>query len=132
MKKTILAVLIALATSVLSGCSVLQSTSQPQKGKTVVLDMKVIQTLSQHSALALTKVSGYSVYLGDVVKVISETGIMYDDLVLKGRFVLVGTYTYETKKETIKTVPVYMSSSEYKNIVNSRRNIEAVVSLLNY
>lgn len=132
MKKSIIAALIAFFMAAVTGCSVLQSTSQPQKGQTVVLDMKVIQTLSQHSALAITKGSGYSVYLGDVVKIISETGIMYDNLVFRGRFVLVGTYTYETKKETIKTVPVYMRRSEYKSIVNSGRNIEAVVSLLNY
>lgn len=113
--------------TVFSGCSVLQSSSPAQKGQTVSLEMKVVQTLSPHSALARTKGDGTYSYIGDMVKVVSETSLMYDNFVFKGRFVLVDTYTYTTTAETEKTVPVYISRS----ILDSGRDISAVVSLLN-
>ncbi len=122
---------MALALAAFAGCSALQPSSQAQKCRIVSLDIKVKQTLGPHSALALTKGSGIYYYIGDMVKVVSETDLMYDDLVIKGRFVLVDTYTYTTADESVKTVPVYISHSEYKKILDSGRDINAVVSLLN-
>ena len=50
----------------------------------------------------------------NVYKIVTETNILYDGQIIGGRWVLVDTYTYETKDERIKTVPVLMPLSEYK------------------
>lgn len=99
---------------------------QSPKVNTSKIDMQVFQTLDKHVALANTKGDGYTIYLGDVCMVMSETEIMYDNRVFKDSFVLVGTYSYETRSGIMKTVPAYVLYSEYKNIINSGRSIENV------
>ena len=39
---------------------------------------------------------------------------VWDGKKISGYYILVDTYTYETKKGMIKTVPVYVLTSEYK------------------
>ncbi|MGM9754004.1 MAG: hypothetical protein ACI3ZK_08165 [Candidatus Cryptobacteroides sp.] len=46
--------------------------------------------------------------------IVTNTNILYDGQVVEGTWVLVDTYTYETKNNNIKTVPVLMPLSEYK------------------
>ncbi len=71
------------------------------------LSVKIFQTLDKNSALART--SDY-----DVVKLVTMEEMYYDGKKITGTFVLVDTYTYETKKGDYKTVPVYIRYSEYK------------------
>lgn len=71
------------------------------------LTVKIFQTLNKNEALAFTEQF-------DVVKIVTVTDMYYDGKQIKGNFTLVGTYTYETEKERIKTVPVFVLTSEYK------------------
>lgn len=64
------------------------------------LSVEIFQTLSQTEALAWTK--DYK-----VVKLVTESEILYDGKKVKGEHRLIDTYTYATKGESIKTVPVY-------------------------
>lgn len=123
--------MMALAILSVSSCSA-SRTAQSSGIQTVNLDMKVFQTLTKHSALARTRGDGHYIYIGDVVKIISESSIMYDDLIFKGKFVLVDTYTYTTTNDKVKTVPVYMPYPEYKVLVNSGRPVSYVIEGLNY
>ncbi len=73
--------------------------------------VKVIQVLPDGSALACTrKPNEYSdLFLGPVVRLAATPGISYyDDLVIStgGVLKIVDTYTYETRNEREKTVPV--------------------------
>ena len=74
------------------------------------MKLKVFQTLSRSEALC-TQEGSNSI---DVYKIVTETNILYDGQIIGGTWVLVDTYTYETKDERIKTVPVFMPLSEYK------------------
>ena len=74
------------------------------------MELKVFQTLSRNEALC-TQEGSNSI---DVYKIVTETNILYDGQIIGGTWVLVDTYTYETKDERIKTVPVFMPLSEYK------------------
>lgn len=71
----------------------------------------IFQTLSKGAALVRVKTSEYR---SSVVKIVTDSEVYYDDKEIKGVFVRIGTYTYETMKETTKTVPVYIRESEYK------------------
>lgn len=71
------------------------------------LSVEIFQTLSKYEALACT--SDWK-----VVKVITSEDVYYDGKSLSGTYVLVDTYTYETKDERIKTVPVYRKKSELR------------------
>ena len=66
----------------------------------------IFQTLDSGSALALDDNF-------NVVRFITNEEIYYDGLVVKGRFRLVDTYTYETTQGRVKVVPVYVRLSEY-------------------
>lgn len=70
------------------------------------LNLKIFQTLGKHQALAWT--THY-----DIVKIITLDNIYYDGKQIKGDFILVDTYTYETTQGIVKTVPVYVLTSEY-------------------
>lgn len=70
-----------------------------------------MQTLDKGSALLSVKISDFK---SSVVKIVSDQEIYYDDKKITGNFVFIGTYTYETKGNSIKTVPVYIRESEYK------------------
>lgn len=77
------------------------------------LELKIFQTLNESEALATTK-------KGDVVKIITKEDLYYDGNVIKGKFVLIDTYTYQTVVKAgdtdeykQKTVPVFIKASEY-------------------
>ena len=127
--------LIILSCLVLSSCSVLSTSSTGFQVKypsgTRYLDVKILQTLSKHSALAYLK-GQYGNYYGDLIKIVTEKDMYYDDLIVQGYFVLVSTYSYTTNAGYQKTVPVYIKLSEYREIVSANRDIAKVVDYLNY
>ena len=75
--------------------------------ETSYLSLKIIQTLGKGEALAVTEKY-------DIVKIASLSDIYYDGKRIEGKFTLLGTYTYQTKKGDWKTVPVFVRTSEYK------------------
>ena len=131
MKKVII---LLIAFFAISACSTLTSSQNNASVKTPqgtrYLDVKIMQTLDKNSALAHVK-DKYGSYYGDLVKIITEKDMYYDDLVVQGYFVLVSTYTYITKSEIQKTVPVYIKLNEYREIEKSGRDIKTVVACLN-
>lgn len=70
------------------------------------LNLSIFQTLSKHEALAYT--NNY-----DVVKIETATDTYYDGKKISGYFTLVDTYSYTTRDDFYKTVPVYVLTSEY-------------------
>lgn len=71
------------------------------------LEVRIFQTLNQHSALAFS--DGFS-----TVMIVSEEDTYYDDKKITGKFVLIGTYSYQNKEGDTKTVPLYIRYSEYQ------------------
>ncbi|MDD7083584.1 MAG: hypothetical protein PUI22_07085 [Bacteroidales bacterium] len=119
MREIVKHLIMLLAVSLLlSSCGIVTntaSTSNPniigtKLGDRCNLNLKVFQTLSKTEALC-TQEGSYSM---DVYKIVTETNILYDGQIIGGTWVLVDTYTYETKDNSIKTVPVLMPLSEYK------------------
>lgn len=100
--------LIIACLCLLGSCGVLNKAPQVD-----ILNLKVFQTLSKTEALART--SDF-----DVVKVIILDDLVYDGKEYSGVFVLVDTYTYTTREDIQKTVPVYMRRSDYRKI-NKRK-----------
>jgi len=84
-----------------------QNMSDISRDKTS-LSLKVFQTHTPFEGLAFTPD-------GDVVKLRTVTVEVYDGLKIKGKFVKVGTYKYETSSGSIKTVPVFVPKSDYKD-----------------
>ena len=120
MKEIVKHLIMLLAVSLLlSSCGIVTNTASTSNPNTIGtklgdrcnLNLKVFQTLSRNEALCMEK-SLYS--SNDVYKIITESNLLYDGQVISGRWVLVDTYTYETKDNRIKTVPVLMPLSEYK------------------
>ncbi len=73
---------------------------------------RVIQTMGKHEGLASD--SNF-----DIVKIITNDEIIYDDKKLSGKWVLVDTYTYTTVKERVKTVPVFIPYKQYKEAIEN-------------
>ena len=114
MRKIVKHLIMLLAVSLLlSSCGIFSigAASGKNIGDRCVLKLEVFQTLSRNEALCI-ETSLYS--SNDVYKIITESNLLYDGQVISGTWVLVDTYTYETKDERIKTVPVFMPLSEYK------------------
>lgn len=90
--------------------------------ETAYLDVKIFQTLNENEALAFKESfasqyhTGVKSYYGDTVVVISFEEMLYDGKTMEGSFVLLSTYRYETKGGDIKTVPVYIRSSEFDEV----------------
>lgn len=108
-----------LAVSILlSSCGIVTNTASisypytigTKLGDRCNLKLTVIQTLSKNEALCLQEGASFI----NVYKIVTNTNILYDGQVVGGTWVLVDTYTYETKDNNIKTVPVLMPLSEYK------------------
>ena len=70
--------------------------------------MRIFQALNSHEALATS-----SDNTNIVVKLITTEDTFYDGKRVSGTYIMVDTYTYENKLETIKTVPVFIKVSEY-------------------
>lgn len=101
--------IIAIACVCLLGsCGALTKSPQAE-----ILKLKVFQTLSKTEALAWT--SDY-----DVVKVIILDDFVYDGKEYSGVFVLVDTYTYTTREDIQKTVPVYIKRSDYRKLYKGK------------
>lgn len=79
-------------------------------GDRCILTLEVFQTLSRNEALCIQEGS-FSI---DVCKIVTETSILYDGQIISGTWVLVDTYTYKTKNNNIKTVPVLMPLSDFR------------------
>jgi len=69
------------------------------------LDVRIFQTLDEQSALASSENL-------DVVKIITGGEVYYDGKHVSGRFQFMETYTYITKENVSKTVPVYQKVDE--------------------
>lgn len=81
-----------------------------EHGKARYLYVEIFQTLSKYEALARTK--DY-----DVVKIETGSEVYYDGKNVSGNFCLAGTYTYTTKEDRQKTVPVYIREDDYKSLM---------------
>ena len=111
MKKTLLFALMLL---LVSSCSALKDfTSQNRKP----LDVEIIQTLSINEALAIDNQF-------HIFKLESFEETYYDGKRVNGNFYRIGTYTYETKDNIQKTVPVYMRLSEYRKLKKNNQIIK--------
>ena len=108
-------IMLLTASLLLSSCGIVTNTgtvsTTTKLGDRCNMELKVFQTLSRSEALCM-ETRLYS--SNDVYKIITESNLLYDGQVISGTWVLVDTYTYETKDERIKTVPVFMPLSEYK------------------
>ena len=96
-----------------SSCSVFTraSLSHATIGDKCHFNATIFQAVNSHEALATTSRDPSSI----VVKLITSEDTYYDGKIVSGTFIMVDTYTYENKQETIKTVPVFIKASE-KNI----------------
>lgn len=88
------------------------------------LSLRIFQTLNEHEALAFTR--SY-----DVVKIIANSDIYFDDKKLYGDFKLVDTYNYITTKGVKKTVPVYKcigeSSYDFYNYYGQQKQLSVKI-----
>ena len=98
--------LLTVALLATSSCSIFKNNINSEQ---TYLSVEIFQTLSKDSALALTTGWDY-----DVVMIITSEDVYYDGKKISGTFVLVDTYTYESKGSGIKTVPVYRRKSEIR------------------
>lgn len=100
-------ILLSLLVSFLfTSCAAMNS---GQRVETTYLSVEIFQTLGKNAALARTRD-------WKVVKIESLEDMYYDGKAISGTFVLVDTYTYETKNEVTKTVPVYIRLEEYRKL----------------
>lgn len=75
--------------------------------KKTYLNLTIFQTYEgNRAALAWTK--NY-----DVVKIETVFDVYYDGKQINGNFTLIDTYSYETRGERVKTVPVFVLTREY-------------------
>ena len=102
-------VLLVFISSILTSCGIL--INNIESSDLTYLSIEIIQTISKTEALAWTNDS-------KVVKLETTSEIYYDGKEIYGNFILVGTYNYITKKGIIKTVPVYVRTTEYKKRIN--------------
>ena len=99
MKKFILLILVCM----LSSCAITRSNMHTE----FFFKATVFQVLDSNEALAWDDNL-------NVIKIITNDEIYYDGLRISGRYILVDTYTYETRAHQIKVVPVYVRLSEYR------------------
>lgn len=77
-------------------------------GDMIYMQLEIFQATSAHDALARNSE-------GMVVKISSDKELLFNDKVLVGYFVFLGTYTYETKQEILATVPEMMPLKDFQN-----------------
>ena len=111
MKKTLLLLSVSILL-LLSSCSIFTRTSLTNAsiGDKCYLKATIFQAVNSHEALATTSRELNSI----VVKLITSEDTYYDGKIVSGTFIMVDTYTYESKQEIVKTVPVFIKVSEYK------------------
>jgi hypothetical protein len=110
MKKVLLLLLSISVLLFVSSCSVFNraSLSSARIGDKCYLNVKIFQAFNSHEALATSAEMG-----NIVVKLITAEDTFYDGKRVSGTYIMVDTYTYENKLETVKTVPVFIKVSEY-------------------
>ena len=107
MKKLLSILILTISTLCVTSCGIMNNNINAEQTN---LNVEIFQTLSKTSALAHTSLwSDYK-----VVKIVTTKDVYYDGKQISGLFVLVDTYTYETKDGRIKTVPVYQRKSELR------------------
>lgn len=111
MKNTTLLFSALLLLLFVSSCSIFtrSTLSNASIGDKCYLNATIFQAVNNHEALATTSQAPNSI----VVKLITSEDTFYDGKRVSGNFIMVDTYTYENKQETIKTVPVFIKVSEY-------------------
>ena len=112
MKRKLLPLFSISILLLVSSCSIFTraSLSNATIGDKCYLNATIFQAVNSHEALATTSRELNSI----VVKLITSEDTYYDGKRVSGTFIMVDTYTYESKQETIKTVPVFIKVSEYK------------------
>ena len=110
MKKKLLLLLSILILLFVSSCSLFRPLSNTTIGDKRYLNVRIFQAYNNHEALATTN---YNTTNNIVVKLITYEDIFYDGKKVSGNYIMVDTYTYESKQEIIKTVPVFIKVSEY-------------------
>lgn len=80
--------------------------------------LEVFQTLANESNFSqcLAKDSNWTVYciVSAPYAGLTKPKLFYDDLTIRSSFRIVGTYTYKTKNDIYKTVPVLFYEDECK------------------
>lgn len=77
-------------------------------GEMIYMQLEIFQATSAHDALARNSD-------GMVVKISSDKEFLFNDKVLVGYFVFLGTYTYKTKQDILATVPEVMPLKDFQN-----------------
>ncbi len=110
MKNKLLPLLTISILIFVSSCSVLsrKPLSNAAIGDKCYLNVRIFQAMNSQEALA-TSVDNNNI----VVKLITTEDTFYDGKRVSGTYIMVDTYTYENKLETIKTVPVFIKVSEF-------------------
>ena len=111
MKKKLLLLLSIMILLFVSSCAVFTRTPlyNAKIGDQCYLNVTIIQAFNGHEALATT---GYDIN-SIVVKLTTNEDTFFDGKKVHGDYIMVDTYTYESKQEVIKTVPVFIKVSEY-------------------
>ncbi len=78
-------------------------------GTQTSISARIIQTLSKYEALAIT--SDHK-----IIKLETISDVYYDDKEYNETFSLAGTYTYTNREGDVKTVPVYIRTTEYDTL----------------
>ena len=90
----------------------------------VYIDAKAFQILDENTCLANEKDDlGY--HFGDIVYILTND-LLYDDAILNGEFILLGTYQYTSKDSKNRTIKAYSSKDfyiEYINMFNAIKEI---------
>ena len=104
----------------ISSCSLQQlsaTQTDTQNNKVSFLNIKVFQTLSNSKVLSqcLARNSNFDVFyiLSFTCPGKEKNEIYYDGKNISGRYVFVGTYSYETKQKIEKTVQAYMPKDNF-------------------
>ena len=102
--------ILGVCTSCFTTMAVIAASEQSNDNisrKQTVLHLTIIQTLGRNGALAWTNSH-------DVVKIETVSDTYFDGKRIQGSFTLVGTFRYEANNGQLKTVPVFVLTSEYK------------------
>lgn len=74
---------------------------------------KVFQTVTNYQAIVRVNTSSYDYLLVYIVKPYNSTGYFFDDMIINGNYIFIGTETYKTRNDMYKTVPVFVEEQSY-------------------
>ncbi len=118
MKRVLFTCLIALGI-VFGGCSYQQQTTNAATNENGEkwLNIECFQTLenSDDFSICLAKDYNWNVYyiIHLTCPTSNKTEVYYDGKSLSGKYVFIGTYSYENKEGSTKTVQAYMSKENF-------------------